>query len=71
MESGVGMSILLWILMGGVMGLALRGLISVCKSAFDYTISDNVMFMFIFPVFIVFLIQVVPPLIICLVGRGS
>lgn len=65
------MSILLWILMGGMMGLALRGLISVCKSAFDYTISDNVMFMFIFPVFIVFLIQVVPPLIICLEGRGS
>ncbi len=65
------MSILLWILIGGVIGLALRGLVAVCKSAFEYTISDNVMFMFIYPVVFAFLIQVVPRLIICLEGAGG
>lgn len=69
--NGVGMSILLWILMGGVMGLALRGLVTVCKSVFDYAISDNMMFMFIYPIVFVFLIQVVPRLIICLEGAGG
>ncbi|AHL36932.1 hypothetical protein CD58_22510 [Pseudomonas brassicacearum] len=64
------MSILLWVLMGGMTGLALRGLVAVCRSAFDYTISDNMMFMFIYPVVFVFLIQVVPRLIICLEGRA-
>lgn len=53
------------------MGLALRGLVAVCKSAFDYTISDNMMLMFIYPVVLVFLIHLVSRLIICLEGTGG